>query len=528
MINLVTVEEMRAIEKEGDANGVPYTEMMERAGNGLAHITHQCYFQQTQPVVLALVGSGNNGGDALVALAEMIRLGWQGRAYLVRERPNDDPLLERVRQAGGQVFDLRDDPQFELLDAALEAAGVLLDGVLGTGIKLPVYPELEQVLRHVQGRANKPAIVAVDCPSGVNCDTGEASPAALSADLTICMDAVKKGLLKFPAFALCGRIATVDLGLPENLASRQNIRNQVLSSNFVRKNLPARPLDAHKGTFGTAMVVAGSINYNGAALLAGEAAYRSGAGLVCLAVARPVQQLLAASLPEAIWLPLDHKDGFIAAGASHEILSNLDRITAVLIGPGMGNQPATADFVEKLVDSSKAEALRKIPLVLDADGLRLVTRIPGWPDLLPSKTVLTPHPGEMSALTDLSVPEILANREKTARKYARQWGHIVVLKGAFTIIASPNGSTWTAALATPALATAGTGDVLAGLITGLLAQGVPPLEAAGCAVWIYGQAGLKAAEKMGQTASVLAGDVLRAVPEVLRELYAPSCGIDFL
>jgi NAD(P)H-hydrate epimerase len=247
-------------------------------------------------------------------------------------------------------------------------------------------------------------------------------------------------------------------------------------------------------------------------LLAAQAAYRIGTGLVTLAVPEPLHVALAGHLPEATWVLLRHEHGFICEHAAEQVLTHLARATAILIGPGLGNKYATQKFMESLMPSVKT------PLVVDADGLRHTAQIKDWYKRLHAPAILTPHPGEMSALTGLAIDEIQSNREEVARRYAQEWGHVVVLKGAFTVVASPDGQTTVIPVATPALARAGTGDVLAGLIVGLRAQGLDAYDAAVAGAFIHAQAGLLAAEAFGVTASVLASDVLTAVPSVIAEL----------
>ena len=514
-IPLVTVDQMRAIEREGDARGVSYAEMMERAGRGVAKAVLTSPLISRSKSILGLIGSGNNGGDGLVALEHLGRVGWKGRAYLVRPRPERDIHLQRVRDAGVEVYEAQRDVDFKVLDEWLSESDVLLDAVLGTGIQLPLKPEVERVLEHVRNFIPLPFVVAVDCPSGVDCDKGQSSPATIPAQLTVCMDAVKVGLLRFPAAELTGQLAVVPLGLPADLTTLRQVFDFVASAPEVQAWLPERPAIAHKGTFGTVLGVAGCEDYIGAAALAAESAYRSGAGLVRMAVIPVVRNALAGRLSEVTWLTLPEKDGAIAEAAVQNVLDHLERVTALLVGPGLGTASATAGFVRRLF----SQRLPLPPLVLDADGLRLTARIEKWYENLPSPSVLTPHPGEMSALTGLSTAEIQSDRSGTARRFARQWGHVVVLKGAFTAVAAPDGNVHHIPVASAALARAGSGDVLAGLIAGLLAQGLAPYPAAVAAAWIHAHAGLIAQQRLGQAASVLAGDILDAVPEALTRLY---------
>ena len=543
-MKLVTVSEMRAIEQEADASGLTYARMMENAGRGLAkEILRLAYNQGDDDMqVLGLVGPGNNGGDTLVALAFLAEKGWQARAYLIQRKEEGDPLVERLIEAGGEIVISQRDDNFEQLKAFMGTSDVLLDGILGTGFKLPLKDGIAQVMaaaKEALAESEWPAyVVAVDCPSGVDCDTGEAAAACIRADATLTMAAVKQGLLKMPAYDLVGELAVVDIGLPDDLPSWKAVRNQVADDKLAASILLPRPSDAHKGTFGAALIVAGSVNYTGAALLAGKAAYRIGAGLVTLAVPAPLHAALAGHFPEATWLLLPHEMGVVAADAASVLTGNLARATALLIGPGFGLEDTTKEFLEKLLRSAslpkaahgrigfvqtqagEAEARRLVlpPLVIDADGLKLLAKIPDWPKLLPAPAVLTPHPGEMSVLTGLTKEEIQKDRLAIALRFAQEWGHVVVLKGAFTVIASPEGRTTTIPVASSALARAGSGDVLAGLIVGLRAQGVEAYPAAVAGAWVHAQAGLYTAEEVGSTASVLAGDVLDCVNDVMSEL----------
>ncbi|MGD2157476.1 MAG: NAD(P)H-hydrate dehydratase [Anaerolineales bacterium] len=536
----VSVEEMIKIEKESDSKGHTYPKMMEHAGEGLAREIHQTYGHISDKRALGLVGSGNNGGDTLVAFKYLQEWGWETTAYIVRSRPEDDPLVDRLKEAGGEFLHIKDDPDLKKLSKSIVGHKILLDGILGTGIKLPLRGKVKEVLKFVRQSLEDldrpPQVVAVDCPSGIDCDTGEAAPECIPADITVTMAAVKRGLLKFPAFAMLGELSVVDIGLPKDLKSYQSIKRNVTHPGIVSEILPPRPMDAHKGTFGTALIVAGSVNYTGAVILAGEAAYRIGAGLVTLAVPTPLHVSLAGQFLEATWLLLPHEVGVISEPAAKVIHENLERPTAMLIGPGFGLEDTTKDFLARLIGydfsrgsgglgfikpgEQKDEAKRvNLPsLVFDADGLKLLAKIPGWSELLPKPAVLTPHPGEMSVLTELTTQEIQSDRVAIAEKFANEWGHVIVLKGAHTVVASPDDRTSVVPIASPALARAGTGDVLAGLIVGLIAQGVEPYSAATAGAWVHAQAGLVAADALGSTAAVLAGDVLSAVVDVLSQL----------
>jgi len=540
-MKLVTVPEMLAIEKDADASGLSYAEMMENAGSGLADVILELFNGDDDELeAFGLVGPGNNGGDTLVALEQLANNGWKTRAYLIKHKA--DELVKRLEAAGGEILYAEKDDQFDALGAFVETSDVLLDGVLGTGIKLPLKDDIAKFLVAVSDVLDMmdvpPFVIAVDCPSGVDCETGEAADECIPADLTVTMAAVKQGLLKLPAFEYSGELFVVDIGLPDDLPSLEKIKTEVADEELVFGLLPERPLDAHKGTFGTALIAAGSANYTGAATLAGKAAYRVGAGLVTMAVPSMLHSVLAGQFPEATWSLLPHERGFIARDAAKKLTESFERATALLVGPGFGMEDTTQGFLEDLLkgNSASKKASSRIgflqeqeakkeevathlpPMIIDADGLKLLAKIKDWDKSLPAPAVLTPHPGEMGIMTGLSTEEIQADRIGIATKYAKEWGHVIVLKGAFTVIAAPDGRSTVVPVASPALARAGTGDVLAGLIVGLRAQGLEAYDAAVAGAWIHAQAGLLAADDLGSAASVLAGDVLEAVSDVMSDL----------
>ena len=539
-MKLVTVSQMQAIEKEADTNGLSYDQMMQNAGQGLAEVIADLFLDDDQLEIVGLVGPGNNGSDTLVALTALAGEGWKTSAFLIKRKK--DELVKRFVDSGGQVIPSDKDDAFFHLSTYLETADVLLDGVLGTGIKLPLKKEVAELLSEVNDLLDSldesPLVIAVDCPSGVDCDSGEAADETIHADLTVTMAAVKHGLLKLPAFEYVGELKVVDIGLPTDLPSLNALQTEVADEESVSALLPERPLDSHKGTFGTALIAAGSVNYTGAAVLAGEAAYRAGAGLVQLAIPASIHAAVAGQVPEATWVLLPHSTGVIASNAAEVLSKNFERASAFLIGPGFGTENTTKEFIENLLagksapkkatarigfvheDSESKDEEKNLlpPMIVDADGLRLLAQIKDWHIRLPSPAILTPHPGEMSVLTGLSKEEIQEDRQAVASKFAKEWGHVVVLKGAFTAVASPDGSTALTPVASPALARAGTGDVLAGLIVGLRAQGLDAYDAAVAGAWIHAQAGLYAADDLGTTASVMASDVLNSISDVLSDL----------
>ncbi len=538
MAKIVTVEQMRAVERAADAAGLSYEQMMENAGRAVAQaILDRVAIEGARVVIL--VGSGNNGGDGLVAGHYLAQAGGEVSAYLSKKRPDGDVNLSRLRQDGASLMVAAQDGEGGALRQWLESADVVVDALLGTGARLPLRGKVREVLKQakafLESRDRPPFVVAVDCPSGLDCDTGEIAAEALRADLTVTLAAAKPGLLKFPGAGFAGELVIGEIGIPDDQEELARVEMELATPDVVKPWLPTRPRDAHKGTFGRAIVVAGSINFPGAAALAAEAAYRVGAGLVTLAVPTPVQGLIAPGIPEATWMLLPHEMGVIAAGAAELLRAEAARAQSILIGPGFGLETETAEFIAAFLGGSlegqrggigfvhggKGEETGESalpPCVVDADGLKLLTRLREWPRRLPQGSVLTPHPGEMAILTGQDKREIQADRVGAAKRWAEAWGHVVVLKGAFTVVSGPDGRAAVLPFATPALARAGTGDVLAGAIVGLKAQGVAPFEAAVLGAYLHGRAGEFAHEQLGTAASVLAGDVAAALAEAIFEL----------
>ncbi len=512
-MKLVTSEQMRALEQAAADAGTSLDALMEEAGLAVAQEVWLSLGVVAGRRILVLVGPGNNGGDGLVAARHLAD--WEGdiAVYLLAPRAADDPKLALVRERGVPVFVAADDAGFASLQQALDGAEVVIDALLGTGRSRPVEGALAEILRRLQataGRAHPPKIVAVDLPTGVDADSGRADVLAVRADMTITFGLAKVGLYTLPGSEYAGKVQVVDIGLPKD--AERDVPLDLLGTAWVRDHLPKRPKSANKGTFGRVLIVAGSAEYVGAARLAAEACYRAGGGLVTIACTRDVQRMLAASIAEATWLPLDEADGAIAASNSGVIRERLAAYDVLLIGPGLGQ----ADGVGALVES----VLGGVPdnvraCVVDADALNALAQRPGWHERMRAPCVLTPHPGEMARLLGSTVAAVQDDRLNAAVKAAADWRQTVVLKGAHTVIAAPDGRAAIGPHANPLLASAGTGDVLAGAIAGLLAQGLAPFEAAACGVYLHGLAAEEAGEDLGDR-GLLASDLLPALPRAAR------------
>lgn len=560
MLKVVSVAQTRAIEAAADAAGITYGDMMELAGRAVAD--RALAFLSTLPKpdearITLLIGGGNNGGDGLVAarlLAEespaLVRL------YLLQGR-DDDPLFQAVASKGVFIAHAEDDQRNRVLINLVASAALVIDAVFGIGVTLPLRDDAAKFLRAARQALNadddgdggdsvtlvdsaprrlpRPYVIAVDCPSGLNCDTGAIDPAALRADETVTFIAAKPGLFAFPGAGYVGRLGIATLDIPNSIDGLKSEQRFIVDAALTRDLLPERPLDAHKGTFGKTLIIGGSVNYTGAPGLAARAAYRSGAGLVTVGAPEPTITALAASLLEATWLLLPHDLGALAEDAAPLIRSEAEGYDALLLGCGWGRDKSTRAALDKLLNQAeharqraqigftataappaKTEDKPLPPLVIDADGLNLLAELDRWWQRLPANTILTPHPGEMSRLSGLDLSVIQANRWEIAAQKAAEWGVILVLKGAHTLIAHPDGRVAALPFKAPALATAGTGDILAGLIVGLLAQGLKPFDAAVGGAFIHGCAG----ELLGKRAprGTMASDVLEKIADVYAAL----------
>lgn len=528
MSKLVTVAQMRALEQAAIAAGVSEAQLMEEAGIAAAQEAWMAVGAIEERGILILVGPGNNGGDGLVAARQLIQFGAVPFVYLLRPRPDDDPQWQALLEAEVPWSSVDEDPQFERLDALFRDASAVIDALLGIGAsprERPIEGALAEILKRldaVRGRMPAPQIVALDVPTGVDADSGYADPLAVHADITVTFGFAKVGLYSVPGRANAGRVVPVEIGIPREASA--DLPFEELRLRDLKAAMPPRPDDANKGTFGKVTVAAGSIRYPGAARLAAEAAARSGAGLVELASPEVIQPLLVHGLPDVIHEPLPSTDGAVDPDASRALLRALaaGRSNVLLVGPGLSLTPDTRTFTRNLV--SGLDAIDgPSSVVFDADALNALADEPEWWTRLKLPRVLTPHPGEMAKLTGKTVEQVQASRLETAAAYAALTGSVVVLKGACTVIAAPDGTARLSEAANAMLATAGTGDVLAGLIAGLIAQGLEPYDAASVAVYVHADAGRRVAETHG-TAAGLAQDLLVALPDARRLLEPNSSG----
>ncbi|MFN8458606.1 MAG: NAD(P)H-hydrate dehydratase [Anaerolineae bacterium] len=552
---IVTTSQMQATEKAANAAGLSYEQMMENAGHAVAEaIASQ--FDIAGVRVLVLVGPGNNGGDGLVTARYLAQMGAVVAVYVWKRQIEGDKNWALLGATGVEKILSSDQESQALLTHLLNESGVIVDALLGTGVTRPIEGSLAELLdqtkvvvenrrgltegalvepaRPVANEELGPVVVALDVPSGLNSDTGAVDPHTLPADMTVTLAAVKCGHILLPGPEVVGQLVVGDIGLSEaHYPSELTI--EMATATTIAALLPERPVSAHKGTFGTAMLVAGSMSYTGAAILAGQAALRSGVGMVTMAPPQLIHPILASRLAEAIYVPLPHTEGAIAPEASRLLYSRLAEVDALLIGPGLTQSPPTTAFLKEFLSGKAGVTPRAVgfrragvetpgetpstlpPLVLDADALNILAGLEEWWRLLPTGCILTPHPGEMARLTKSTVAEMQAQRLEVTAKMAVRWGQVVLLKGAYTVVAAPDGRMIVLPFANPALAKAGSGDVLAGTIVGLRAQGVEAFEAAVAGAYLHGLAGELARESLG-AAAVIAGDLVSFLPQAIREI----------
>jgi NAD(P)H-hydrate epimerase len=536
-IKVFTVEEMVAAERAADAAGTSYEEMMENAGRAVAMAIAERYAVEDREV-LVLVGPGNNGGDGLVAGRYLADRGAQVAFYLFKERDAaEDKNFAAIQEMDLFHVNAAFDQRYRVLRLRLRGTDLLIDALLGTGVSRPIGGELAAMMRQVQAgleerrttaveeyvpsltvatdldtneKQHEPVVVAVDCPSGLNTNSGELDPLAIPADLTVTFAGPKRGHFIFPGAAAVGELVIADIGIGNELPEVQSVPVELAHPALARRLLPTRPLDGHKGTFGKVLIAAGSEDYWGAPVLCGLGAYRAGAGLVALAVPRAVRPVVAGQLVEATYPALPDADNLSAEGARH-LLQQMEGYDALLIGPGIGE---AREFVATLLQEKE----QLPPLVVDAGGLNILAQMEEWAQRLPPNSILTPHPGEMARLMGISLSELKErDRLEIASEMGAAWGQIVVLKGAYTVVAAPDGRCTLQPFANPLLGAAGSGDVLGGIIVSLLGQGLEPYDAAVLGAYVHGAAGELAAEEVGD-AGLLSGELADWVPEVRQRL----------
>lgn len=509
MIPIVTAAQMQSLDRRTiQESGVPGTVLMERAGAGVLACLQQEIGTLRGKTCTILCGKGNNGGDGLVVARLLHKQ--RARVRVLTMTPATDlsrdaahMYRQLIRTAGKTV--VKPFTSTSQAQSALQHSDIVIDALLGTGLAAPVagrYAQAIESINHAQRLT-----VSLDLPSGIHADSGAVLGQAVKASLTVTFGLPKLGLFQQQGIDHAGRVEIVDIGIPPAYVEALGSRVRLITLPFIQATLPARRLSSHKGTFGHAGIIAGSEGKTGAAAMAAQAALRVGAGLVTVAVPAGVNDVLEAKLLEVMTLPMpDTKARTFARSALDRLKEFMAARTSIAIGPGLSTHPETVALVQALIRHLDR------PSVLDADALNALAGRASLLTECPVPPILTPHPGEMARLaTQASAQSVNEDRIGTATSFARERGCYVVLKGARTVIARPDGLAALCPTGNPGMATAGTGDVLTGMIAGLLAQGLASWEAACTATYLHGLAGDLAAESIGQTALV-AGDVIDHIP----------------
>ncbi len=505
---------MAALDRRAaDEFGISTLMLMEAAGRQVAAAAMQMV-AAASPRAFVVAGKGNNGGDGLVAARVLMAAGWRVSVILLAREADvsgDAAVnLGAARRAGVEIVPL-DSTGVPGLRGVLGGADLVIDGLFGTGFRGPVVGLAAKTVEAINA-CGRP-VLAIDIPSGVQGDTGTVEGPAVRAQMTVTLGLPKIGLLLPPGAEHAGRIGVADVGHPQRLIDGAGLRTSLVTRAMVDAAIPTRRMDAHKGAFGRVLVIAGAVGYTGAAILCTRGALRSGAGLVTVGVPAPIYPIVASSVIEGMPVPLADHDGALAVEAGDQIRDLTAAADVVAGGPGLSRLPGPAAIVRRLL----AECAK--PMVLDADALNVLA---GSTEVLRqarAPVVITPHPGEMARLLDAKTEDVQRHRLQTARAAAARFGVVVVLKGARTVVASPDGEAFIVSTGNPAMATGGMGDVLTGAIAALIGQRLPPIAAAWTGAYLHGLAGDLAVAARGP-AGILAREVADHLPAALRAVRA--------
>jgi len=513
-MKIVTAAQMKELDRRTIAEAkVPGAMLMERAGSGVVASMERAAGSLVGKTVTVLCGKGNNGGDGFV-VARLLRKQRANVRVLLLAQPGDlsgdakTMYRKCLSAAGAKAVSVS--PSADTIRTALAQSDLIVDALLGTGLSASVSAPYRAAIDAIND-ASAP-VVAVDLPSGIHADTGAVMGTAVRADMTVTFGLPKLGLYSGAGLDHAGTVHVVDIGIPPAFVEIIASRVSLITGETVRLLIPDRRLSSHKGTYGHAGIIAGSVGKTGAAAMAAKAALRVGAGLVTVATPASVNDTLEAKLLEAMTVPMpETKARTLALAGLEDILSFINARTAVAVGPGLTTHPETVELIHALLPR-----LEK-PSVLDADALNALVGQTSLLDACKIPPILTPHPGEMARLVDgASARSINEDRIGAAVAFAQARNVMLVLKGARTVVAHPDGRAAVCPTGNPGMATAGTGDVLTGMIVGLLAQGLAPWDAARAGTYLHGLAGDLAAAERGM-AGLIAGDVIEQIPSALTE-----------
>jgi len=490
--------------------GISGLQLMENAGRGGAEIILKELGNKTGVRASIFAGKGNNGGDGYVIARHLHNSGVEAAVYslcsLDELKGDAAANASSWKKMGGAVKELLSSEAVKSAAEPVEKSAIVIDAIFGTGLSEEVTGHYAEAIRLINSLGKK--VVSIDIPSGINATTGFKLGEAVKADVTATMAMPKLGLFLFPGRAYSGRVEVVDIGVPREAVEDPSIKWNLLGPSDIAKILKPRKSESHKSSHGHLLVLGASPGMTGAAYMSGMAALRAGAGLVTAGVPESLHGIMEVKTTEVMTFPLPETSGRLGTSAYDDIRRAVANKTALVIGPGAG----TSEELMKLIGLILEEA--RIPVVIDADALNSFA--PKISSLKSVKTgvVLTPHPGEMSRLLNMKIRDIQADRIGAAEKLVEMTGATVVLKGAYTVIAGPDGQIYLNPTGNPGLATAGTGDILAGMLGAFLAQGYSPFEASAAAVYIHGLAGDEAEGRSGEL-GMIATDLLEFIPRLV-------------
>ena len=511
-MRVVTNAEMKMIDRWAIKElRIPSTVLMENAGRGCVDVL-DTYFELAGLRVLVVCGKGNNGGDGFVVARHLLNRNADVKIALLgsgQELKGDALLNYRLAKAGqADITEISRTAKIDKLCAAFHP-DVIVDAIFGTGFKgqpQDIYYGVIELMNRIDA-----FVLSIDIPSGVNGDDGRFEKTCVIADATATICLPKRGDYLYPGRAFCGDLYTVDIGIPYSAIDQGFPR--VIEQDDVARILPYRPPDGNKGTFGNVLIIAGARGFSGAAALAAHATLKTGAGLVRLAAPRGIMNALEAKLLEVVKVPLEQtSEETISVEAIPTVLPLLKQSQTMIIGPGITTNPGTAAFLRTLLPKIT------VPMIIDADAINIIAQDTNILMKLKAPFIMTPHPGELARLVKRTPKIINENRIDTAAEYARAFNCVMVLKGAPTVIATPAGEIYINPTGNSGLASAGSGDVLAGMISGMLAQQVSPVEAAIAGVFLHGSAADLAVEDTNEY-SLMAGDLLEYIPRALNSVF---------
>ncbi|MFA6471892.1 MAG: NAD(P)H-hydrate dehydratase [Candidatus Latescibacterota bacterium] len=518
-MKVFTGEQMAEIDRRTIEGGKPGIELMQTAGKAVYEFMAEVYPDLSKKKVVIVGGKGNNGGDGF-RIAELLRLyGIHTKALLIGNKSEirGDALtcLNDAEQTGMKLIEIKSPEDLGMFIKSIESADIIVDALFGTGLRGEIVGLHAMVIDLVN--TSSAEVVAVDIPSGVNSNNGQVSESAIKADYTVTFGFMKSGLVVKPGRFYCGSIWVADIGFPGEITDSIEPFAHTLSLSEAADLIPQRLYDAHKNSTGKIFILSGSVGMTGAPVLCATSAMRSGAGMAWVGCPESLSDILAVKLTEVMNIPLPEvrKKRCLSLRALGKVRETAEKMDAVAIGPGLGTYFETSDLVRRFLEDYRGR------VILDADGLDAFSGKRAALTHAPCDMVLTPHAGELSRLIDKPVADILADPIDAAKSAAAEFKKIVLLKGPTTVIADPDGEVWLNSTGNQSLATAGSGDVLTGLITGIAAQGVDIFPAAVLGAFIHGLAGEIASEETGMR-GVMAGDVLENLTLAFEEIETGS------